>query len=59
MPAVTALGFDATLCFAFFFHHSGMVRKSFQRKAGAVIPEHYFGIEPGARADISDTLIQH
>jgi protein-S-isoprenylcysteine O-methyltransferase Ste14 len=40
---VTALGFDAALCFAFFFQHSGMVRKSFQRKVGAVFPGHYFG----------------
>jgi protein-S-isoprenylcysteine O-methyltransferase Ste14 len=43
MPAVTALGFDAALSFAFFFQHSGMVRKSFQRKASQVIPEHYIG----------------
>ena len=43
LSAVTALGFDAALCFAFFFQHSGMVRKSFQRKFGAVLPGHYFG----------------
>jgi protein-S-isoprenylcysteine O-methyltransferase Ste14 len=43
LPALTALGFDAVLCFAFFFQHSGMVRQSFQRKASQVIPEHYFG----------------
>ncbi len=40
---VTALGFDAALSFAFFFQHSGMVRKSFQHRFSAVFSGHYFG----------------
>ncbi len=38
-----ALFFDGALCLAFFLQHSGMVRKSFQRKLGVFVPEHFHG----------------
>jgi len=38
---VGALGLDGALCLAFFLQHSGMVRKSFQRRLEAILPGHY------------------
>lgn len=43
LSTFTALGFDAVLCFVFFLQHSGMIRKSFQRRLGAMVPTHYHG----------------
>ncbi len=39
LPA--ALGLDGLLCLAFFLQHSGMVRRSFQRRFHAVAASHY------------------
>lgn len=38
-----ALWLDGALCLFFFVQHSGMVRKSFQRRLARLIPEHYCG----------------
>lgn len=43
LSTFAALGFDAVLCSVFFLQHSGMIRKSFQRKLGAIVPGHYHG----------------
>lgn len=40
---VCALGIDGVLCLMFFIQHSGMVRKSFQRRFEAIIPGYYHG----------------
>jgi protein-S-isoprenylcysteine O-methyltransferase Ste14 len=37
----TSLGLDLALCLIFFLQHSVMVRKSFQRRLGLIVPEHY------------------
>ena len=41
MPA--ALAVDAVLCLAFFIQHSGMVRRSFQRRFDSIAPGYYRG----------------
>jgi protein-S-isoprenylcysteine O-methyltransferase Ste14 len=38
-----ALLLDGALCLLFFLQHSIMVRRSFQRRLGAVVPDHYHG----------------
>ena len=38
-----ALALDGALSLIFFLQHSWMVRKSFQRRLGAIVPEHYHG----------------
>jgi len=38
-----ALAVDGALCLAFFIQHSGMVRRSFQRRFDAFAPGHYRG----------------
>ena len=38
-----ALGSDAALCLIFFLQHSVMVRRGFQRRLGAFVPEDYHG----------------
>jgi len=43
LSTVCALGFDGVLCLIFFVQHSGMVRKSFQRRFEAIIPGYYHG----------------
>jgi len=43
LSTVAALGLDGALCLMFFMQHSGMVRTSFQRQLGAILPGHYHG----------------
>lgn len=43
LSSVGALGLDGALCLAFILQHSGMVRKSFQRRLEAILPGHYQG----------------
>jgi methanethiol S-methyltransferase len=41
LSTVGVLMWDGALCLAFFLQHSGMVRKSFQRRLEAILPAHY------------------
>ena len=43
LETANALVFDGCLCLAFFFQHSGMVRKSFQNRIAAFVPIHFGG----------------
>lgn len=43
LSTVAALVLDGALCLAFFLQHSGMVRKSFQRRLESIVPGHYHG----------------
>ena len=41
LPIPAALTVDAVLCLAFFMQHSGMVRRSFQRRFDSIAPGYY------------------
>jgi protein-S-isoprenylcysteine O-methyltransferase Ste14 len=41
LSSSASLGLDMALCMLFFLQHSVMVRKSFQRRLGLLIPDHY------------------
>lgn len=43
LSEASVLVFNTLLCFAFFFQHSGMVRKPFRRRLSGLIPSHFQG----------------
>jgi protein-S-isoprenylcysteine O-methyltransferase Ste14 len=43
LDETSRLVFDGLLCLGFFIPHSGMIRKSFRRRLGRLVPEYYHG----------------